>query len=84
VLKLAIILGAVLAAALVSVKVSSGTVAHNRTTGWPDPKTEPLSQSEFHWTVVQIRDDIGSIHNLLVLANSIGAGILAALIVRFL
>ena len=35
--------------------------------------------SERDWTIVHIRDDLGAIHNLIVLANGLLAGILGAL-----
>jgi hypothetical protein len=45
-------------------------------------KAEPLSTSEKDWTIVHIRDDLGAIHNLIILANGLLAGILGVLLVR--
>jgi hypothetical protein len=71
------------AAAFASFMIAQGTTASNRATEFPaNEKAEPLSISERDWTIVHIRDDLGAIHNLIVLANGLLAGILGALLVR--
>jgi hypothetical protein len=60
------------------------TVANNRTRGWPDEKLEPLPLSVLHGLVMQTRDDIGEMNNLIIVTNALLAGILAALVAQFL
>lgn len=65
----------------VASKIAQKTADHNRDFEFKkNEESPPLSQSERDWTFVHIRDDIGGIHNLLVLANGLLAGILAALV----
>jgi hypothetical protein len=67
--------------ALVSATFAKRTVGANRSAEWSqNEKSDELSVSQLHWTVVHIRDDIGGIHNLLILTNALLAGLLAALI----
>lgn len=74
---------AVLAAAYASAKISVNTLASNRAVEFPEnEKSEPLSSTVKDWTIVHIRDDLGSIHNLIVLTNGLLAGILALLLIR--
>jgi hypothetical protein len=74
---------AAIAAAYASAKISLNTVASNRAVEFPNnEKSEPLSSTARDWTAVHIRDDLGSIHNLIVLTNALLAGILAVLLVR--
>jgi hypothetical protein len=74
---------AALAAAYASAKLSLKTLASNRGVEFPEnEKSEALSTSQKDWTLVHIRDDLGSIHNLIVLANGLLAGILIVLILR--
>ena len=62
-------------------KIVQKTVDNNRSAEFKrNEESPPLSESERDWTLVHIRDDIGSIHNLLVLAIGLLAGILAALV----
>jgi hypothetical protein len=84
-----IIVGAIVAAtaaivaAYASAKISLSTLASNRAVEFPEnEKSEPLSTSQKDWTLVHIRDDLGSIQNLIVLANGLLAAILAVLILR--
>jgi hypothetical protein len=72
-----------LAAAYASAKISVKTLASNRRVEFPgNEKFEPLSPSAKDWTIVHIRDDLGSIHNLIVLTNGLLAAILALLLIR--
>jgi hypothetical protein len=45
---------------------------------------EPLPPSVLHGLVMQTRDDIGTINNLIIVTNALLAGILAALVAQFL
>jgi hypothetical protein len=68
-------------AGVVSYKVSQHTLQQNRKTEWEaNEKAGELTQADLHWTIAHIRDDIGSIHNLIFLTNGLLAAILAALI----
>jgi hypothetical protein len=70
-------------AAYASLKIAQGTSNSNRATEFPAmEKAEPLSTSEKDWTIVHIRDDLGAIHNLIILANGLLAGILGVLLLR--
>lgn len=74
---------AAFAAAYASTKFSLHTLASNRAAEFPEnEKSQPLSASQKDWTLVHIRDDLGAIHNLIVLANGLLAAILTVLIVR--
>jgi len=64
-----------------SLKISISTISSNRSVEFPqNDDSEPLSQSAKDWTVVHIRDDLGSIHNLMVLTNALLAAILGAIL----
>jgi hypothetical protein len=74
---------AFIVAVIGSAVAANKTVMKNRTTEWPEnEKSETLSSPELHWSIVHIRDDVGSIQNLIVIANGLLAAILAALIFR--
>jgi hypothetical protein len=38
------------------------------------------SDADMKWTVVHIRDDVGAVHNLIVIANALLAAILGSLL----
>lgn len=81
-IKLILIATAMIVAAFYSTKISLWTVGSNRKVEFPEnKKSEPLTGPELHWTLVHIRDELGSIHNILVLTNALVAGILATLII---
>jgi hypothetical protein len=81
-IKLILIATAMIIAAFYSTKISLWTVGSNRKVEFPEnKKSEPLTEPELHWTLVHIRDELGSIHNILVLTNALVAGILATLII---
>jgi hypothetical protein len=57
------------------------TMQSNREIEWDaNKKSELLTPSELHWTVVHIRDDIGSATGLLAITNALLAAILAAVL----
>jgi hypothetical protein len=79
--KLVVIATAAFIGWLVSVKLGIRTLASNREVEWPENETATaLSPSQFHWTIVHVRDDIGGIYSLLILTNTLLAGVLAALV----
>jgi hypothetical protein len=81
-IKLILIGIAMVVAAFYSSKISLWNVGSNRKVEFPENKlSEPLTEPELHWTLVHIRDDLGSIHTILVLTNALVAGILATLII---
>jgi hypothetical protein len=68
-------------ACYVSTKIIEKTQTANRAAEFSEnERSEALTQSGRDWTLVHIRDDVGSIHNLLILANGLLAAILATLI----
>lgn len=80
--KLILIAIGMVAAAFYSSKISLWTVGSNRSVEFPEnERLERLTEPFLHWTVVHIRDDLGSVHNILVLSNALMAGILVTLIV---
>jgi len=80
-LKMVAIIVACFVGAIGSAKLAGSTSLHNRATEWPqNEKSEELSDSVRQWTIVHIRDDVGGIHNLLVVTNALLAGLLAALL----
>jgi hypothetical protein len=80
-LKLILIAIAVFAGAFVSEKIGVRTLANNRKVEWPEnKKSETLSQAELHWTIVHVRDDIGSVYSVLVVTNALLAGVLVAIV----
>ncbi len=83
IISLAVIIASVLIGAAASNKFSIKTLANNRAREWTEnERSDPLSQAAVHWTVVHIRDDIGSIHNVLIITNGLLAGVLATLALR--
>jgi len=76
--KLAAVAAAFCVAAYASVRVALNTIGNNRAVEFDENERQSnLSDAQIRWTVIHIRDDIGAIHNLLVVAN----GLLAALVV---
>jgi hypothetical protein len=43
-------------------------------------KSGSLTEANVHWSIVHIRDDIGAIHNLIVMTNGLLAALLAVLL----
>jgi hypothetical protein len=84
-LRLCVVAAAMLIGFWVSLRLANKTIGSNRAGEWPEnEKSEPLSNQVLHWTVVHIRDDVGSIQNSLWIANTLLAGILGALVAQFL
>jgi hypothetical protein len=80
--KLTVIAIAIFLGALASMKVVAVTIPANRKSEWREnEKSVALTETQLHWTIVHIRDDIGSIHNVLVLTNALLAGVIAAIMV---
>ena len=53
----------------------------NRAVEWDRAESSgSLSEAQLHWLVAHIRDDIGSIHNLIVITNGLLAALLAFMI----
>jgi hypothetical protein len=70
---------AFLAVLFVSYRIALGTLASNRNAEMAqNERAGSLSEAQMHWTIVHIRDDIGAMHNLLVLTNALLAALLAA------
>lgn len=64
----------------ISTKIVYHTILSNRSVEWPEKeKSDPISEPVLQWTIVHIRDDIGCIHNLLIMTNALLAGVLAGI-----
>jgi hypothetical protein len=64
-----------------SVILARRTIGANRRIEMTDnEKFGPVSEANFRWSIVHMRDDIGTMHNLLVIANGLLAAILAAIV----
>jgi hypothetical protein len=84
-LKLALVLAAIFVGAMASAKFATKTLADNRAKEWPQiEKSDPLSNAMVDWTIVDIRDDLGGIHNMLAITNGLLAGIITTLTIQFL
>lgn len=81
-IKLVLAAACFLAAFVASVKMTRHMIVENRATEWPEMEksAEPLSAPLQHWTLVHIRDDIGSIPSILMITNGLLAAILAVLL----
>jgi purine-cytosine permease-like protein len=65
---------------IISYIVARRTIYGNRHVEWDANENLEVSQQNVQWSIIHIRDDIGAIHNLIVIANGLLAGILAALL----
>jgi hypothetical protein len=65
-----------------SVLLARRTIGANRRVEMTtdNERLDPVSEANLHWSIVHIRDDIGPMHNLLIIANGLLAAILAAII----
>jgi hypothetical protein len=62
-------------------RVIKDSQVQNRAAEWPEmEKGDPIKKPILDWTLVHIRDDLGSLHNLIPITNGLLAAILGALI----
>jgi hypothetical protein len=82
---LALVLAGIVIALIFSVKLGYRTAVENHAKEWSENKNfAELTDPIFRWTVVHIRDDIGSIYNTVLITNGLLGGILATLIVQLI